>query len=305
VRLDERLCELFAGASRRTVKHWLEGGRVRVGGAIVRRGDVEVASGDRVELGTPQAAFPPLLRLVFEDDQILVVDKPAGLLTIATERERERTAYRLLAEYVGGHGGTPRTTRPGPRLFIVHRLDRETSGLLVFAKSVATKRRLQEQFEGRSVERRYVAVVEGVPRESEGTLKSRLREDRSLRVRGARERPRGRERSPSREAITRYRVLERGAAAALVELSLVTGRRGQIRAQLAELGHPIVGDCGYGARQDPARRVCLHATRLGFIHPRGHTVGFDSPAPPTFAKLARSLASGLPLRPRGGTPTLE
>jgi 23S rRNA pseudouridine1911/1915/1917 synthase len=290
VRLDERLRRLFEGASRRTIKHWLEGGRVSVNGDVVRRGDVEVAERDRVELGAPRAVFPARLRLVFEDDDVLVVDKPAGLLTIATERERERTAYRLLAEYVGGHGGT---ASPGkPRLFVVHRLDRETSGLLVFAKSVAVKRQLQEQFEARSVERRYVAAVEGAPRESEGTLRSRLGEDRSLRVRG------GRGRAGDREAITRYRVLQRGAWASLLELSLVTGRRGQIRVQLAELGHPIVGDRAYGARHDPARRVCLHAIRLGFAHPRGHAAAFESPAPSLFAKL---VASGLHPRPRGGT----
>ena len=294
MRLDERLRELFPGASGHTVKQWLERGRVRVGGVIVRRGDVDVSARDRVELGTPQASFPSLLRLVFEDDQILVVDKPPGLLTIATERERERTAYRLLADYLGAHGGST-TARPrAPRLFIVHRLDRETSGLLVFAKSVAAKRRLQSQFEARSVERRYVAVVEGAPSENEGTLRSRLREDRSLRVR------RARDRSEGREAITRYRVLERGAATTLVELSLVTGRRGQIRAQLADLGHPIVGDRVSGARHDPARRVCLHATRLGFTHPRGHPVVFESPAPPPFARLVRSMASALHSRPRGG-----
>jgi 23S rRNA pseudouridine1911/1915/1917 synthase len=286
VKLDERLRELFAGASGRTVKHWLEGGRVRVGGVIVRRGDVDVAPGEPVELGAPRASFPSRLRLVFEDEQILVVDKPAGLLTIATERERERTAYRLLADYVGTRardGRATRSARPeAPRLFIVHRLDRETSGLLVFAKSVAAKRHLQEQFAARSVERRYVALVEGSVREGEGVLRSRLREDRNLRVRSARERSRG------REAITRYRVLERSPAATLLELSLHTGRRGQIRAQLAELGHPIVGDRAFGARRDPVRRVCLHAARLGFVHPRGQPVTFDSPAPPTFVKLART-----------------
>jgi 23S rRNA pseudouridine1911/1915/1917 synthase len=307
VRLDERLRGLFVGASRRTIKHWVEGGRVSVNRDIVRRGDVEVAPEDRVELGAPRAVFPAALRLVFEDDDVLVVDKPAGLLTIATERERERTAYRLLAEYVGGHG---RAASPGrPRLFVVHRLDRETSGLLAFAKSVTVKRRLQDQFEARGVERGYVAVVEGAPRESEGTLKSHLGEDRSLRVRRARAprepaggptRPRGGRggAAAAREAITRYRVLRRGAWASLVELSLVTGRRGQIRAQLAELGYPIVGDLTYGAHHDPARRVCLHATRLGFVHPRGHALAFESPAPSIFAKL---VASGLHARPRGGT----
>ena len=233
MKLDERLRELFPGVSGRALKQWLERGRIRVGGVIVRRGDLEIAAGARVDLGTSRPSFPSLLRLVFEDDDILVIDKPAGLLTIATERERERTAYRLLADYVGAHGGAS-TRRGAPRLFIVHRLDRETSGLLVFAKSPAAKRRLQEQFAARSVERRYVAVVEGVVREPEGALRSRLREDRSLRVR------RAREGSEGREAITRYRVLARGPATTRLELSLVTGRRAQIRAQLGELGHPIV-----------------------------------------------------------------
>jgi 23S rRNA pseudouridine1911/1915/1917 synthase len=282
VKLDGRLRELFPGVSGRTLKHWLEGGRVRVGGVIVRRGDVEVAFGDRVELGTPQATFPSLLRLVFEDDQILVADKPPGLLTIATERERERTAYRLLADYVGAHGASTKPKRSGaPRLFIVHRLDRETSGLLVFAKSARAKRWLQNQFEARSVERRYVAVVEGAVRENEGTLRSRLREDRSLRVR------RGRDRSEGREAVTHYRVLQRGPATTLLELSLVTGRRGQIRAQLAELGHPIVGDRASGARHDPVRRLCLHATRLGFTHLDGHRVVFASSVPSVFEAAHR------------------
>lgn len=292
MRLDDRVRELFAGASRRTVKHWLEGGRVRVDGTIVRRGDVEVTSGARVELGMPRASFPSLLGLVFEDDDILVVDKPAGLLTIATERERERTAYRLLSDYVGRAPTRGRSQGSAPRLFIVHRLDRETSGLLVFAKSGEAKRRLQAQFEARNVERRYVALVEGAVHDNEGTLRSRLREDRSLRVR------RARTRSEGREAITRYRVIERGSATTLLELALVTGRRGQIRAQLAALGHPIVGDQAYGARHDPLRRLGLHATRLGFGHPRGQQpLVFESPAPATFARL---LASGLQSRARGG-----
>lgn len=280
MKLDERLRGLFPGASGRTIKQWIERGRVRVGGRIVRRGDSAVAASDRVELGAPQASFPSLLRLVYEDDDILVIDKPPGLLTIATERERERTAYRLLAEYVGAHGASSKPARRGgPRLFIVHRLDRETSGLLVFAKTPSAKERLQAQFEARGVERRYVAVVEGAVRDDTGTLRTRLRESRTLKVHRARGRAEG------REAITEYRVIRRGPATTLVELSLVTGRRGQIRAQLAELGHPIVGDGAYGARHDPVRRVCLHAVRLGFAHPRGRRVAFDSAPPPAFARL--------------------
>ena len=217
----------------------------------------------------PPATFPPSLARVHEDDDLLVVDKPAGLLTIATERERQRTAYRLLRDYVAAQPGRQ-------RLFIVHRLDRETSGLLVFAKSEPVKRALQAQFEARTVERVYVAVVEGRIGAAAGTLRARVAEDpRSLRVRTTRR---------GSEAVTRYRVLERRAHSTVLELALETGRRGQIRAQLAALGHPIVGDTEFGSRRDPVRRVCLHATRLGFRDGTGRARRYESPAPAAFAR---------------------
>jgi 23S rRNA pseudouridine1911/1915/1917 synthase len=269
-RLIERLQSLYPEASRRSLKQWLTGSRVRVNGAVVVRGDVEVEPADRIELTSPAPpACPAPLRLVHEDDDILVVDKPSGLLTIATESERERTAYRLLRDWVAR-----RDTRTA-RLFIVHRLDRETSGLIVFAKSVAAKEHLQAQFAVRTAERLYIALAEGVMRQGEGSLVSRLVEDRALRVRVA-------ERGDGKEAITRYRVLERRRGATLVELRLVTGRRAQIRAQLAAAGHPIAGDVQYGGRTDPMRRLALHATRLAFVHPRGDRVSFDSPLPTAF-----------------------
>ena len=264
--LRERLGALHPGASGRSIKQWLEAGRVRVNGAVVRRGAAPVADADRVELGAPPPPpFPAPLRLVHADEHLVVVDKPPGLLTIADRGERHRTAYRLLRDWVESQGGG--------RIFVVHRLDRETSGLLVFARSPETKAMLQKQFELRAVERLYQARVEGKVREAEGTLTSRLMEDRSLRIRPTRDPGRG------REAVTRYRVLERYADATLLELKLVTGRRGQIRAQLAALGHPIVGDRAYGSRRDPFKRVCLHATRLGFTHPDRRRVVFESPAP--------------------------
>ena len=235
----------------------------------MRRGDVEVTVDARVTLGAPPAVFPAPLRLVHEDDDIVVVDKPAGLLTIATERERQRTAYRMLADYVAAQPGRR-------RLFIVHRLDRETSGLLVFAKSVEVKRGLQEQFEGRRVARVYVAVVDGRVTGEAGTLRARVAEDpRSLRVHTTRA---GR----GREAITRYRVLARRAHSTLLELTLETGRRGQIRAQLAALGHPITGDAAFGSTRDPIGRVCLHATRLGFLDGTRRALHFESPVPGAF-----------------------
>jgi 23S rRNA pseudouridine1911/1915/1917 synthase len=244
------------------MRGWLAAGRVRVEGVVVRRGDAEVAGDARVSLGRAAVPFPSVLRLVYEDDELLVVDKPAGLLTVATERERERTAYRLLFDYVSGEPGHA-------RLFIVHRLDRETSGLLVFAKSAAVKRALQAQFAARTVERGYVAVVEGRVRDDAGTLRDRVIEDpTTLRVRTAR---------GGREAITEYRVRERRPLSTVIELRLRTGRRGQIRAQLAALGHPIVGDRAFGARTDPLRRVCLHASVLGFTDAHGRARRFTSP----------------------------
>ena len=263
--LLERLRELFPQASGRSLKQWLEHGRVEVGGRVVRDGRAPVGETARITLGRHGAVpFPPVLRLVYEDDDLLVIDKPPGLLTIATPRERERTAYRLLWDYLHAH-------QPPRRPFIVHRLDRETSGLLVFAKSPRAKRHLQAQFEARDVERIYVAVVEGRVRDEQGTLESRLVQDRGLRVRSG---PRG------KPAVTRYRVRKRRPDRTVLELSLGTGRRHQIRVQLADLGHPIIGDPAHGARSGRHGRLCLHASRLGFVHPRsGERLHFESAAP--------------------------
>ena len=265
--LHERLRSLFPDASGRSVKQWLESGRVEINGRPCRDGRVPVGPTDRVVLGTRgRVPFPRGLGLVHEDTALIVVDKQPGLLSMATERERERTAYRLLWDYLAGQ-------RPRARPFIVHRLDRETSGLLVFAKTPEAKQHLQAQFEERSVQRVYTTLVKGHVRERSGTLESRLVEDRSLRVHTARG-PAG------RTAVTRYRVLSRGQDTTLLELSLDTGRRRQIRVQLAAIGHPIVGDRDHGGPGGQFRRLCLHATRLGFIHPgSGKAMRFESAAP--------------------------
>ena len=233
-----------------------------------------MAAGDRVTLGpAPPPALAAPLRLIHEDDSLLVIEKPPGLLTIGTEHERERTAYRMVWAYLKG-------ARPPRRPFIVHRLDRETSGLLVIAKTPETQARLQAQFFSGTAERRYAAIVEGVVTADEGCSATSSCEERSLRVRPAdptRPPPKGRR---ARIAITWYRVVERRADVTRVAIRLGTGRRHQIRVQMAKLGHPVVGDARHGARRDPLRRLCLHATRLGFRHPdTGAPVEFDS-APP-------------------------
>jgi 23S rRNA pseudouridine1911/1915/1917 synthase len=278
----DRLRDLYPEASGRALGQWLAHGRVQLNGRPVRDGRADVAESDRVwlaprgqrepppqrlpasEPGRPKPALSGGLALIHEDDDLLVIDKPPGLLTIATERERERTAYRLVWDYLAGR-------RPPGRPFIVHRLDRETSGLVVVAKSPAVKAHLQAQFEARAVERGYVAVVEGRVRLDGGTLESQLVQDRALRVRSGR---------GGKRAITRFRVLARRRDTTALGLELGTGRRHQIRVQLAEMGHPIVGDREHGS-QRPSKRLLLHACRLGFVHPAtGHVVTFES-APPT------------------------
>ena len=273
-----RLRATFPESSGRRVRLWLAAGRVRVGGRVVRDARATVGPGEAVAV-TPhgEPRFPASLRLIHEDDDLVVIDKPPGLLTVGTERERTRTAYRLLRDYLAAQ-------HPPRRPFVVHRLDRETSGVLVVAKSVAAKQHLQAQFAARTVERGYVALVEGAVRAAHGTLESTLVQDRGLRVRSSRDAT-ARPDAPGRRAITHYRIVGRGRDTTLLELALETGRRRQIRAQLAAHGHPIVGDAAYGSRRDPLRRLCLHATRLAFTHPAtGRRVAFESPVPPTIAR---------------------
>jgi 23S rRNA pseudouridine1911/1915/1917 synthase len=300
--LLERLRAEYPDSSGRRLRAWLVAGRVRVGGEIARDPRTHVAPGDRVTLGpAPPPALAAPLHLVHEDDELLVIEKPPGLLTIGTERERERTAYRMVWAYLKG-------ARPPRRPFIVHRLDRETSGLLVVAKTPEAQARLQGQFAAGQAERRYVAIVEGVVRADEGRLRDVLVEERSLRVRPAdpgRMPPKGRR---ARIAITWYRVLERRADVTRLALRLGTGRRHQIRVQLAKLGHPVLGDTRHGARRDPLHRLCLHATRLGFRHPdSGAPMAFDSTPPNEFTGIGRPMERRAPPSPMapdhvGGRP---
>jgi 23S rRNA pseudouridine1911/1915/1917 synthase len=218
---------------------------------------------------TPVRRLAQGLRLLYEDQDLLVVDKPAGLLSIAAGAEREKTVYWILAEYLRQKG---EKRRPAA----VHRLDRDTSGLMVFAKSGLVKKSLMKNWDNAVTMRRYIALAEGEFSRNEGSgpdegiIDEPLGEDRGGRVIV---------KAGGRRAITRWKLLGRGKGYSLLSLELETGRRNQIRAHLFFLGHPIAGDKKYGAKTNPLGRLALHAETLSFHHPgNGRLMEFNSPA---------------------------
>jgi 23S rRNA pseudouridine1911/1915/1917 synthase len=219
---------------------------------------------------------PLRIRIVHEDEEFVVIDKPAGLLSIATERERQRTAYSLVFAIL-------KRRTPRERPFVVHRLDREASGLLVMAKTTDAKHMLQAQFHDHVAARTYEAVVTGIIAFDRTTLRSYLRENAAHTTYETKPGQGG------KLAVTHVEVLRRNPARGrtLVRLELETGRKHQVRAQLAAFGHAIVGDPRYGEREaEPARRLALHGTQLRFRHPRsGEAVTFDSPLPDAIRKM--------------------
>ena len=269
-----------SGYSKTKAKQLLKFRAISVGNVAVVRHDQELSPGDVVcirseqETGGAGKAACPGLTILYEDEALIVIDKAAGLLTIATEKEKTRTAYYRLTAWLKERSGSSRE-----RIFIVHRLDRETSGLLVFARNEAAKRALQDNWP--ETDKRYVAIVEGVPKEQRGRIASNLRESKFLRVYSVAD---GDEQG--RPSVTNYQLLRTAGNYALLEITLETGRKNQIRVHLADIGHPVAGDKKYGARTNPLGRMGLHACSLSFTHPvTGKRLEFRSPLPGRFKAM--------------------
>jgi len=272
--LLEALAELFPDSTRTSLRQMLSSGRVRVNGEIEKNAKRELESDDSIDVTAKsvQRALPPELAILFEDEHVIVVLKANGLLTVATERERDTTAQAYLNTYLGAIGDE--------RIHVVHRLDRETSGVLVFAKHFAAREALKEQFAAHSVDRVYVAVVEGRMVPPEGTFRSHLREMRDLKMVSVKAHP------EAKYAVTHYRTIESKNGYSMLEVTLETGRKNQIRAHLSEAGHPVVGDRMYGSTVNPIGRLGLHAKLLGFDHPAsGKHLVFTAPIPKSFRDL--------------------
>jgi tRNA pseudouridine32 synthase/23S rRNA pseudouridine746 synthase/23S rRNA pseudouridine1911/1915/1917 synthase len=221
----------------------------------------------------PKRFQPKGLTVLYEDQDILVVDKSHGLLTVGTGNEKTKTAYFRLTDYV--RRGNPKSRN---RIFIVHRLDKDTSGLLVFAKTVAAKRYLQDNWQQFS--KKYSAVIVGVPEKEEDTISSYLVENSIHKMYSVNNPEKG------QFAQTGYKVLQKSKRYSLLEIDLLTGRKNQIRVHFAEMNHPVAGDKKYGEKQRGIKRLTLHAAKLTISHPHTkQSMTFESKTPGYFYSL--------------------
>jgi 23S rRNA pseudouridine1911/1915/1917 synthase len=276
VKLLEFLYESFPQQSRKSVKELLERKQIMIINQIVTRFDYPLEPGMDVIILRKKAARNITLRkmnLLYEDEHLIVIEKSSGLLSVVTEKGNEETAFSILKNYV-------KSNNAKAQLYIVHRLDRDTSGVMMFAKSKEVQQKLQDNWDDVVTKRIYYAVVEGHVKNAKGEIVSCLKENKSLKMYSSITPGDG------QKAVTRYRVLKSNARYSLLEVELKTGRKNQIRVHLQEMGHSIAGDKKYGAVTDPLRRLALHAGMLEFFHPISRKrLHFATPVPAILDKL--------------------
>ena len=255
------------GKSRNNVKSLLSRKLVTVDGRPTSQFDTPLAPGQVVTI----LSFP----LLYEDEHLIVVNKPAKLLSVATDKEKTRTAYHIVTDYV-------KSQHIDNRIYVLHRLDRDTSGVLMFARDLETKELFQTKWNEIITRRGYRALVEGTPRPDRDTIRSYLVETRTHMIFSGAPGP------GAKEAVTNYQVLKSGGGYSLLDISIDTGRKNQIRVHMKELGCPIAGDKQYGAHTNPIGRLCLHANELSFVHPAtGLPITFTAKTPRDFNRVFR------------------
>jgi len=265
--------------NRKIIKAVLRDKQVSVDGNPITQFDHDLTPGQRVEIRWDRDADRKdlcKLDIVHEDQDIIVINKPPGLLTIATDKEKRRTAYSILSKYV-------KTENPDNKIFIIHRIDRETSGLLMFARSENVKQQIQTTWNATISQRTYVGVVEGEVTPPGGTITSWLTESKALIVYSSKNKGQG------KRAVTRYKKIMGGKNLSMLQINLETGRKHQIRVHMQDMDHPVAGDKKYGSKRNPLGRMCLHAQVLEFKHPTtGKLCRFDTGIPENFLKLFAS-----------------
>ncbi len=273
------LLKSLSNRSRNSVKSILKRGQVAIDGRTTTQFDDLLRPGQTVNILTNEAAKRlgrlDGISIIHEDDDLIVINKDAGVLSMASKSPKDRNAYRQLTDYV-------KFEHPGNRIFIVHRLDRDTSGVMIYAKSEAAKETLQQNWHKMVKKRLYTALVEGdLPVDSD-TVSSWLNETSAHRVYSTDQDEGG------KYAVTHFTKIEGNGNYSLLEVELETGRKNQIRVHMQDIGHPVVGDRKYGSRKNPIHRLGLHATSLEFIHPKTNKLmSYTVPVPFSFEKMVR------------------
>lgn len=274
--LLDSLLTTFSGKKRKLIKAVLRDRQVMVEGKMVTQFDYVVLPGQDVTVSWDRIVtsnVPRELKIVHIDEDIIVLDKPPGILSVATSREKRKTIYSMLNDYV-------KTEDPDNRIYVVHKLDRETSGLMVFARSEDIKEKMQKCWRDAEKRRVYVAVVEGNVDPEEGRVTSWLTESSAFVVYSSKNSKAG------KRAVTGYRKIDGNGEMSLVEITSETSRKHQIRVHMQDIGHSIVGDKKYGAKANFMGRMALHARILSFIHPgSGERCRYDSGVPRKFVQL--------------------
>lgn len=266
IQLFEALLKLMPDSSNNTLRSMVKQGRVTVQGRVCKDFKTIVAPNEEIETWPKIIPLKDDLQLLYEDSHFVVINKPQGLLSVAANYEQAAAAHAYLKDHY----------RPG-RVFVVHRLDREVSGLMIFARTEDALGALKKLIELRQIEREYFAIVEGKIPNDCGKWESYLIEDSEYFVRSSKRDGVG------EHAVTHYQVVDRNAHYTKLKVKLDTGRKNQIRVHCSEAGHPIVGDKKYGSKINPVKRMCLHSYKLQFIHPTtGRALKFEIPLPEEF-----------------------
>ncbi len=267
------LLDKLSPQGRNSVKSLLAHGQVSVDDRVEKLYNHPLKTGQVVTVRKDRTSVAPVLvglRILHEDDDLIVIHKDAGLLSIATPQETELTAYRQLTAHV-------RLDNPQNRIFVLHRLDRETSGVMMFAKSEKVQQKMQDNWKDIVKERMYVALVEGMVKKTQGTITSWLKETSTLKMYSSFTPNDG------QHAITHYKVLQSNRNYSLLEVHLETGRKNQIRVHMQDIGHPVASDKKYGSKTKPFARLGLHARVLAFEHPAtGKLMRFETDIPKQF-----------------------
>ena len=268
--LLEFLFKILTGFNKTTVRNLLKFRAVSVNGKFISQFNHPLVPGDVVQITSDRKAavradIKSELGIIYEDEDVIVINKPSGLLTVSSEKVKTETAFYKLYDYLKLKQTEAQKRGRLQPLFIVHRLDKDASGLIVFAKNIEAKEWLQDQWH--TFEKKYYAVVYGVPGKTQGTVESYLAENQTLKVYSS-----PKPSAHGKLSVTHFKVLNSNRKFALVEVDLETGRKHQIRVHLSDIGHPIVGDDKYGGdfkkEKPPIKRLALHAFSLLFIHPR-------------------------------------